>query len=651
MGCGTRVWFGALAVLMSLAPNAGAEERNPRIQAAIDRGVAYLKGIQTEKGWEYAENSVGVTALAGLTLLECGVPADDAAVKKAVEVVRKNAPTLGHSYSLSISIWFLDRLGEDADVPLIESMTVRLLAGQRGGGWHYHCPPVSQDEVQRLTKLLEQRNVLKGSDKLPKQIKGQEPKNQGKRRIISPEIQEQLNKLARPAPAPAPVVVPAPGGNTDPILAAGESMGDNSNTQFATLALWVARRHGMPVDGALAKVEARFRNTQFQNGPQIGGWDYIPVAGRNIPPNWSFPPSMTCSGLIGLAVGHGVALEATKEGKGGKHIDPEKDRNIKAAFTNLGWWLEQLRNVQAIGGRADQRFYFFWSLERVAEVYGLKTIDKKDWYAWGSRVLINSQDRTDGGWHGEYEQGGADTCFALLFLARANVAKDLSVSLRGRIQDPGMHVIKAGGIDPSALQNKGGRVASNSEKKSGNTDSDIPKLDEPKGKIPSSPAAVETEDEETLTARKMSADLIKAPAAQQGELLEKYKQRKGAVHTLALAGAIPKLSAEAKAKARDALAERLTRMTPATLRTELKNDDPEIRRAASLACAMKDDQGHIPDLIPLLDDAEPLVGRAAHVALKSLSNQDFGPDKDASPAARAKAIADWKAWWQKQSGK
>jgi hypothetical protein len=56
-------------------------------------------------------------------------------------------------------------------------------------------------------------------------------------------------------------------------------------------------------------------------------------------------------------------------------------------------------------------------------------------------------------------------------------------------------------------------------------------------------------------------------------------------------------------------------------------------------------------LIPLLEDREPLVGRAAHVALKSLSNQDFGPDRDASPAERTKAVADWKAWWQKQTGK
>ena len=37
---------------------------------------------------------------------------------------------------------------------------------------------------------------------------------------------------------------------------------DNSNTQFAMLALWAARRHDVPVEVALGLVEQRFRATQ-----------------------------------------------------------------------------------------------------------------------------------------------------------------------------------------------------------------------------------------------------------------------------------------------------------------------------------------------------------------------------------------------------
>src|SRR5262249_1027831 len=100
-------------------------------------------------------------------------------------------------------------------------------------------------------------------------------------------------------------------------------------------------------------------------------------------------------------------------------------------------------------------------------------------------------------------------------------------------------------------------------------------------------------------------------------------------------------------KARDALANRFTRMTAATLRQELKDDDPEIRRAAVLACAMKDDKSHIPDLILMLQDSEPFVDKAAHAALKSLSGKDFGPKTGASAQDVAKAVESWKGWWDK----
>src|SRR4029079_2140121 len=51
---------------------------------------------------------------------------------------------------------------------------------------------------------------------------------------------------------------------------------------------------------------------------------------------------------------------------------------------------------------------------------GLDAIGGKDWYAWGSAVLLKSQ-KADGSWQGEYSQGGVDTCFALLFLRRSDL--------------------------------------------------------------------------------------------------------------------------------------------------------------------------------------------------------------------------------------
>ena len=101
-------------------------------------------------------------------------------------------------------------------------------------------------------------------------------------------------------------------------------------------------------------------------------------------------------------------------------------------------------------------------------------------------------------------------------------------------------------------------------------------------------------------------------------------------------------------QAREALAERLCRMTPATLRAMLKSDASELRCAAALACAMKDDKNHIGDLIGMLTDADDAVVRAAHAGLKSLTGKDFGPKSGANAGQKTLAISAWKAWYAKE---
>src|SRR5207237_10597744 len=100
---------------------------------------------------------------------------------------------------------------------------------------------------------------------------------------------------------------------------------------------------------------------------------------------------------------------------------------------------------------------------------------------------------------------------------------------------------------------------------------------------------------------------------------------------------------------REALAERLSRMKTPTLLAYLQDDDPELRRAAALAAAMKEDNTFVGKLIDLLNDPEKSVERAAHAALKDLAKQDFGPAANASEAEKADAIKKWKAWWKKQT--
>ncbi len=393
-------------IVLGFAPSSGRAVNQDAVNEAIKKGVTALRGLQRADGtWSHPDIGVrtmammplhiGATALAGLTLLECGVPADDRAVLLAADVVRRASIGVTETYTIAVAILFFDRLGDPDDIPLIESLTLRLLAGQTGtGGWNYSCPSIGEAEALRLTTRLNQRKQLVGGREAPKP-------GTVKRTVkdLSKEIQQQLALLNRAGKL-----------ETD-------NGSDNSNTQFATLALWVGRRYGLPVERALRQVEKRFRLAQNADG----GWGYM-EPGMSMPHMVRSTASMTCAGLLGLAVSHGSVLETLRERKPGAKPardlikDPEVRRGLLALSTVIG----QPRGnknipIPQIGGRT---YYFLWSLERVAVALDLQTIGKKDWYEWGAEILLANQ-FTDGTWRGNYALSGADTCFALLFLKRA----------------------------------------------------------------------------------------------------------------------------------------------------------------------------------------------------------------------------------------
>jgi len=591
---------------------------------------------QGDGTWAHAE--IGATALAGVTLLECDVPPTDPAVQKAADAVRKASVHLTHTYSIALSLLFLDRLGEEADVPIIESLTVRLLAGQNAnGGWHYQCPDVPDTEARRLTGLLKQRSELstrpRPGDPQRTLDKAGDPQRIANQRKLTEEIRQQLEVINR--------AVGRRDGRAD----------DNSNTQFATLALWVARRHGLPTDGALTLLNARFRASQ--NGD--GGWAYShhthsPGEARG----GKSTATMTCAGLLGLAVVHGAIGEAAlrtekpkdgekpKEGeKSAKIPDPTRDPAVRAALTAIGSAIghpvgKKGAPVLANGGRV---YYFLWSMERVAVAFGLKTIGGKDWYDWGSEILVANQ-QADGSWKGDFSGMGADTCFALLFLRRANLARDLTLALRGKVEDPGEVKLSAGGVGGEGpKQPLGLKAALDSPEMFAG-----PKSEGDLGRT-GKPVASETDRE---TARLVDR-LVKAAGTKQDEVIAEMRDAKGVVYTQALASAIPQLEGEAHKKAREALAERMSRMKSETLGVKLEDDDPEVRRAAALAVAMKEDKTHVERLIDLLDDKDAAVKKAAHAALKSLSEQDFGPAAGASRDEQQKAAAAWREWWKEKT--
>lgn len=406
-------------------PKPLTKEEQARIDQAIDKGVAFLKKVQTKQGdfgWKMQEGRflVGQCALPAYALLEAGVSPDDPVIQKAAAYLRLRVPLADWTYDLALALLFFDRLGDPKDKTLIQMCALRLIAGQhRSGGWAYRCP------------ILNDRNaggLLKGLQELDKRRNGGErTRTQALQAMEVPfELQvltvfQDANRLPWQEPPPTPE------NRTDTgrtVVLEGRT--DNSNTQLALLGLWAARRHDVPVDSTLAIAVERFE--RFHVYPD-GYWLYefdkeLSAKSRG---------TMTCVGLIALAIGRGLRLPTP-----GSVTKGEKDIHVLRGLAALSHWVGKPKgNMRTPVVLED--LYFLWSLERAAMLFNLTDIDGKDWYRWAAECLVTNQ--KSGGWWPSpslsmrtVPKGGdfkatINTSFALLILKHSNPMKDLTPKL------------------------------------------------------------------------------------------------------------------------------------------------------------------------------------------------------------------------------
>lgn len=453
----------AVAWLLAPAPVARADRpvlppaEQVRVNVAIDQGRTYLLRTQGQDGaWS---SRVGYAALPGLTLLECGVEPANPQVQAAAAYVRKHWADLNTTYDLALAILFLDKLGDPRDTRVIQTFALRLIAGQTTtGGWSYECPVLNQTAHMQLLDVLRKLHEKEALEALapgpPEPTPVASPPPSG---TPSPDKQAaQAARLPRsgwcikmadnPPPGAAdrqdkgaprkspgkvtippnlsvlPVLQPLPDlGEKDPLgkpdtPVTGKGTTDNSNTQFAVLALWAAQRHGVPMDRTLRLIVKRFRSGQGADG----GWGYGYAKGGG-----GSTAAMTGAGLMALAIGHGLAASPQEKAVGRKEV--KRDENILKGFRYL---MKQIGEpVSRMNNVPIQNFYLLWVVERVGVIYNVPTIGTKDWYRWGAEILVANQGPLGswpkgGGFPGDEEK--LNTCLALLFLRGANLAADVT---------------------------------------------------------------------------------------------------------------------------------------------------------------------------------------------------------------------------------
>jgi hypothetical protein len=373
---------------------------------------------------------------------------------------------------------------------------------------------------------------------------------------------------------------------------------DNSNTQFAILGLWIAmKNHQFKAERALQTAERRFR--QFQQAD--GGWGYQFVSGQL----GSTTPSMTCVGLLALAVGHATRHKGEAEFIGGSPSAPgaatpqrprkaipdlKKDAQVMLAYDYLG---RQLARPTVSG---PHEVYFLWSLERVCMVMGYRRFHGVDWYNWAARNLVDLQ-KENGSWAGDHVAGPcAETAWALLCLRRSNLLQ--------------MELGEAVFMQGSFEQAKPG---------SGKEKVQVGRKGKPREALALKQELAKTEGAERVT-----------------EILELLEKTQGTEYTQALVEVIDEVLPAFKAQVRAALQRRLQRMSAKTLRDCLEAGNPkELRLATLAALAHTGDRDLLPDIIRLLKDRDTAVILAALTTLRTLSGKDFGPDHGT-----------WQKWWE-----
>ncbi|MDZ4818517.1 MAG: DUF4159 domain-containing protein, partial [Planctomycetota bacterium] len=200
--------------------------------------------------------------------------------------------------------------------------------------------------------------------------------------------------------------------------------GDNSNAQFAVLALYEAQRVGVKVDPAAWNMAYQYW-TKSQN--QDDSWGYQ----RSGPDNDSGPGtgSMTCAGLASLLICQSqindgdASIEGEEVQCCGAKLPHEK---VEGALKWIGktFTVHDNPSLVANAGRG-WHLYYLYGIERVGRLSGQRFLvggdgEKRDWYREGTEKLLTMQ-KSNGEFQGKQaveEKPEIGTSLALLFISK-----------------------------------------------------------------------------------------------------------------------------------------------------------------------------------------------------------------------------------------
>jgi hypothetical protein len=356
---------------------AGDEPSATAVKTAIETGATWLKA-QLEAGGLTDDTDHDLVELSVLTLAHAGLNLKDkvfAEALKFLETVR-----LRFTYRTALLAMALSEVNPRLYRARLAHCAQWLVDTQLAGGeWGYP-------------------GAFAGPERMPDGLT-----------VEPPPPSEAKAGEGKPGAAPPKIVI----ARRTSITADKVLKGDFSNTQFAILGLRACREAGIELPKETWNTALGYLR-RFQRND--GGWGYV-VQGQQDGASYA---SLTCAATCSLAIC--LSALGTKDVRG--------DTGVKKALGWLDRHLDVARNVgidqSEVIGPSPWQYYHLYSLERAGRVLGLETLGRQPWYAAGAKWLLAAQ-HADGHWADGEGSGGsrpsyftaADTCFALLFLARA----------------------------------------------------------------------------------------------------------------------------------------------------------------------------------------------------------------------------------------
>ena len=199
---------------------------------------------------------------------------------------------------------------------------------------------------------------------------------------------------------------------------------DNSNSQFAVLALYEAEQIGVAIDEAVWK---RAENYWLRMQNDDGSWGYR--ASTLNPEGYSSgygTGSMTCAGIAALAMCSGVREAARARVEGNDFLccqdfEDEIAVRISSGLNWLGKHFSARTNPGRAAGTDSYFFYYLYGLERIGRLTANRFVGRSDWYREGADALLRRKGALSQFWNAQKDLAGnncVSTSFALLFLSK-----------------------------------------------------------------------------------------------------------------------------------------------------------------------------------------------------------------------------------------